>query len=701
MPTPDFRPSAAASQLTRRGFLGSSAVIAGAMGTQALNPACQFTLLADETVAESSEPKPPATAPATPQGISQTPAHPLEPLNQSEIRRAVEIVRHAQPIDDKWRFVTVTLSEPAKDILRQYAPQKPFPRRAFLILINRTTGQSFECLVDLNENKQVRFEALPAGLQPPITLDEFVECEEAIKRSPLFLATLKKRGIEDVNLVMVEPWSAGMYGTEQPDEKGKRLSRALCFIRTEAIDNGYARPLDGVVVVIDLNTMSVLRIEDYGVIPLPPESGNWHRSYHPNVRKDIRPLEITQSEGPSFTVNGYEIAWQKWKFRIGFSAREGLVLHNISYRDGERERPIVSRASVCEMVVPYGDPQEKYFRKNAFDIGEYGIGLMANSLELGCDCLGTIRYFDAWMNDSRGAPVNIKNAICLHEEDVGLLWKHTDWRTNQTETRRSRRLAVSSISTVGNYEYGFFWYFFQDGTIQCEVKLTGIMNTTVLAPGEKPRFGTLIAPQLNAPYHQHLFAARLDMSVDGDANSVYEVNTASMPRGPENPHGNGFQAVSTLLEKESQAKRSVNSASARFWRIVNPSRTNRLGQPVGYRLVPGENCPVFAQPDAAVMRRAGFTAHNLWATPYTPAERFPAGDYPNQHPTGDGLPRWTAADRSLVNTDLVIWYVFGHNHVPRLEDWPVMPVATIGFALKPDGFFERNPALDIPPATTV
>lgn len=681
--TPDHQPEPQFPAFSRRRFLEVSAAIAGAAG------------MAESAASEAAEPK--LVAGKTPTTVT----HPLDPLTPDEIVRAVEIVRLAKKVDGNCRFVTVALAEPAKNIVRSHKPGAAFPRQALVVAIDRGKGQPYEGLVDLVKGAVERFDALPTGIQPSITLDEFVECEEAIKRSPEFLAALKKRGAGDVSLVMVDPWSAGMYGTELPEEKGKRLSRALCWVRAEASDNGYARPLDGVVVVVDLNAMQVLRVEDYGVVPLPPENGNWYRSYQKEFRKDLRPLQIVQSDGPSFAVDGYEVAWQKWKFRIGFTPREGLVLHDVSYLDAGRERPILYRASICEMVVPYGDPAEKDFRKNAFDIGEYGIGHFANSLELGCDCLGTIRYFDARMTDSSGKPVTIKNAVCLHEEDAGLLWKHTDWRTGQSETRRSRRLVVSFIATVGNYEYGYFWYLYQDGTIQCEVKLTGIMHTTAVSPGQSPAFGNLVAPQLNAPFHQHIFAARLDMCVDGDENSIYEVNTVPVPRGDANPHGNAFRAEATLLAKESQAKRGVSSASARFWRILNRRKTNRLGNPVGYRLIPGENAPPFVQPDAAVMRRAGFAAHQLWVTPYDPKERFPAGDYPNQHPTGDGLPKWTAADRDLIDTDLVLWYVFGHNHVPRLEDWPVMPVAQLGFLLKPDGFFERNPALDLPPTEMV
>jgi primary-amine oxidase len=632
----------------------------------------------------------------TPKALSDQIRHPLDPLDGPELETAVGILARGKCLGDDVRITSINLIEPAKSLIEKYQPGAPIERKALAVLLDRGTHASSEAIVDLTANAVTSVRQLPSGVQPSIMLEEFGECEQAVQRSPLFHAALKKRGVTDADLVMVEPWSAGMYGNELPEDEGLRRMRALCFVRSEAGDNGYARPIDSMVIVVDLYKMEVVRIEEYPIAPLPPEPGNWAREYIPNMRKDLKPVDIVQPEGPSFTVQGNQVEWQKWKFRVGFTSREGLVLHTISYNDEGVERPILHRASICEMVVPYGDPGEQYYRKNAFDIGEYGLGMLANSLALGCDCLGVIYYFDFPLVDSRGKVTPIKNAVCLHEEDYGILWKHTDWRTGQSEVRRSRRLSVSFIATVGNYEYGFYWYFYQDGSIQCEIKLTGIMNTTSLPPGTTSPYGMEVAPQLNAPFHQHIFAARLVPTVDGPNNSVVEVNTVGIPTGPDNPHGNAFVAEETRFRTEKEAQRRVNSASARFWRVVNPSKKNRLGRPTGYRLVPGENCPPFVQPDAPVMRRAGFTANHLWVTPYRPEERFAAGEYPNQNP-GDGLPNWTAANRSVDDTEIALWYVFAHNHVPRPEDWPVMPVAMLGFQFRPDGFFERSAAMDVPP----
>jgi primary-amine oxidase len=153
----------------------------------------------------------------------------------------------------------------------------------------------------------------------------------------------------------------------------------------------------------------------------------------------------------------------------------------------------VYRASVTEMVVPYGDPNTSHFWKNAFDCGEYGLGKLANSLELGCDCLGLIHYFDIPMVEDQGSVTLMKNAVCMHEEDYGILWKHFDFRTGLHQVRRSRRLVISFFATVGNYDYGFYWYLYQDGTIQLETKLTGIIQTAAIAPGEDYPYGGMVA----------------------------------------------------------------------------------------------------------------------------------------------------------------------------------------------------------------
>jgi primary-amine oxidase len=282
-------------------------------------------------------------------------------------------------------------------------------------------------------------------------------------------------------------------------------------------------------------------------------------------------------------VNGHEVRWQKWQFRLGFSPREGLILHHITYEDQGRLRPILRRTTLAEIVVPYGDTNPSHARQNAFDVGEYGVGWLANALELGCDCLGTIHYFDAHMTDNAGNLFTLPNVVCLHEEDMGILWKHTNFRTNHVEVRRSRRLVVSFIATVGIYEYGFFWYFYQDGSLEMDFKLTGIMNAAAIAPGEQPRYGALLAPGLYAPNHQHFFCFRLDPMLDGLNNSVVEEESVPVPMGPENPLGNAFVVQKTLLKTEQEAQRVTRAYRARTWKIINPSVINPItNEPVGY-----------------------------------------------------------------------------------------------------------------------
>jgi primary-amine oxidase len=621
--------------------------------------------------------------------------HPLDPLSKIEIESAVKLLKTTKKLGESDRFISVMLHEPTKSSLLAYEQDRtPVAREAAIIILNNDQEACYEAIVSLTVNKVISWHHVQ-DVQPSFTLDEQIECEHIVKSSALFIDSLAKLRIDDVELIMVDLWSPGNFGFEE--EQRLRLARPLCFLRSDSSDNGYARPL-GLIPVVDLNKKKVLRVEEYNYRTIPTNSANYNLDRVGKLRSEPKPILISQPEGPSFTVDGYKVSWQKWQFRIGFNCREGLTLHQISYEDQNRTRPILYRAALSEMVVPYGDPGPTQNRKNAFDSGEYGIGQLANSLELGCDCVGHIQYFDATMTNSTGEIVIIKNAICLHEEDYGILWKHTDWRTNEVEVRRSRRLVISSISTVANYEYGFFWYLYQDGNIEFQVKLTGILSVGVLEEGELPLFGTMITPDLYAPNHQHFFNVRLDLQIDGNNNSVYEVDTITSPVGPDNPMSNAFMAKYTLLKTEQEAIRDLNFNTARYWKFVNDSIKNEMGQSVGYKIVPGENCFPFAAADAKILKRASFIKHHLWVTPYDNEEMYAGGKYPNQHPGGDGLGKWTEQNRNIVDRDIVVWYTMGHNHIPRPEDWPVMPVAYTGFLLKPVSFFDKSPAIDVPPS---
>lgn len=627
-----------------------------------------------------------------------SPQHPLEPLTTSEVQESVHLLKTLPDFSSSTRIISIILKEPPKARVHAWPEGSISERRAEALLFDNAANRAFVATLDLTAGTVTSMQAAPPGAQPTMSVDEQVECEQAVLASPEFQDALKRHyGITDTSLVMVDIWSAGNYGSEE--DRTRRLARPLCFLRADPEGNGYARPIEGIRPVVDLNLMKVIRVEEHGTWPLPPELCDYAASRVPNQRTDIKPFSITQPNGPGFSLDGYQMSWQKWKFVIGFNAREGLTIHHVRYTDQGRDRSILYRGSLTEMVVPYGDPAPTQVRKNAFDVGEYGMGMCANSLRLGCDCVGSIVYLDAHLCDSRGGALTIPNAICIHEEDYGILWKHTDRRLpDAPEVRRSRRLVVSSISTVENYEYGFFWYFYQDGNIQFEIKLTGILSLGALGGGEKPKFGTTIAPLLYAPNHQHFFNVRLDFDLDGMENIVQQVDVVAEPSDGSNPFENAFYAKATDLATEKQALAHLCLESARSWKIVNPNVKNATGESVGYKFLPGDNSFPLASPNAWWRKRAGFVNHHVWVTPYREDERYAAGDYPNQSCGGDGLMKWVEQDREIANRDVVFWYTFGHTHIPRPEDYPVMPVAYIGFLLKPHGFFSLNPANDVPPS---
>ncbi len=613
--------------------------------------------------------------------------HPLEMTTADEVDAVRAALVAAGLLTETVRFAFFAPEEPPKaDVLAGTAGDRRF--RA--VLLDLASGRSWDTVVSVTgEVVSSRELDPPVDGQPPIIDAEFELIEDILNASPDWLAALERREIEPASVRAV-PLSAGVY--DYPGEVGRRVVRAFGFRQDHERDHPWAHPIDGLVAYVDLTARSVDRVIDEAVVPVPATSGNFDDPAVQGPPLDsLKPISITQPEGQSFTVEGNRVRWGQWDLRVGFNEREGLTLHQIAF-DG---RPVVYRASVAEMVVPYADPSPVRFWQNYFDCGEYMFARYADSLQLGCDCLGEIHYLDAVIADDLGHPKTITNAICMHEEDTGVLWKHSDMFTGSAETRRQRRMVFSFFTPIGNYDYGFYWYLYLDGTIQLEVKATGILFTS----GRPGTYATEVAPGLGAPFHQHLFSARLDMTVDGVRNAVDEVEARRVPVGPDNPYGNAFARSRTRLTSESGARRDADGSVVRTWHVVNPSVENSLGQPVGYALIPEGRATMLADDSSSIHARATFATHHLWVTRYDPAERYPAGDFVNQNPGGAGLPAWTAADRPIDGEDVVLWHTFGTTHFPRPEDWPVMPVDHTGFTLKPVGFFDRNPALNIPPTT--
>ncbi|AHK05049.1 primary-amine oxidase (plasmid) [Agrobacterium tumefaciens] len=616
--------------------------------------------------------------------------HPLQSLTPDEIRRAAAIVRTNPPYGADTRFETIQLQEPSRSDVSAFQPGAGIARKASVNVFSSKTVSVTKMTVCLDSETILSAEACP-GQRPMIQLEQFVGIEDIVRADPAFIAACAKRGIADMSMVCVDPWSAGNF--DIPGEEGRHLAHVFVWLRLRENENFYAHPIEGLNAVVDLIENRVIRVDDYGVVPVPMMEVNYENQFIETFQPKARPINVEQPEGVNFSFDGRRLNWRNWSLVVGFNAREALTLHDIRF-DG---RPIAHRASIVEMTVPYGSPDNGHFRKNVFDIGEYGIGKLANSLKLGCDCLGVIQYLDVHLNTMDGEPWTIEKAICVHEEDSGLLWKHIDFRTERTEIRRGAKLVISTICTVGNYEYALYWYLFLDGMIEFEVKATGIINTAACLPGEPTKYGREVAPGVLGHIHQHILCARVEMAVDGDENSVVECNTYSEPPGPKNPYGNAFFEEETILARESEAARRANPASHRYWKVVNPNSLNRVGRPVGYKLEATHCVTPFVHPGSPSGKRASFVENHVWFTRYDPQERYPAGEFMNHSSGRGGLSDFIKADRPLENTEVVMWHVFGLHHPVRLEDFPVQPCVTTGFKLMPSGFFNGNPAINLAP----
>jgi primary-amine oxidase len=666
-------------------------------------------LVLDRQVRTDAQPPLPAPNPVA---DKKPDPHPLDPLSPEEINRAITLLRDSPQVGKSAFFPIIALHEPSKNVVHDHKPGAAFPREAFAVILDRPAGRTFEAVVDLKANI-IRSLAQRMDVQPQVLMADFSRAGEIIRKDMRWQQALRKRGLKDEQFAQVtlDTWAAGFV--DRPDLKGARLLRAVGYLRGDS-SNAYLRVIEGVVALVNMTKEEVVEVLDADNVPIATEALDFFdpKQVGP-MRAPLRPLEINQPRGASFTLRGNLVRWENWSLRHSFHPREGLVLHTVSYDDGGKPRSILYRASLSEMLVPYGDPSAGWHWRNAFDVGEYGLAASLSPLRAGHEVPANATLLPVVLADDLGKPAVFENALAIYEQDGGVLWTHTDFLSRRVETRRARQLVLHTLYTVGNYDYVLRWIFGQDGAIEVEVGLTGVLlvkgveaskcvvceqmpdEEGRIRPLGADRYGALIAPQTVATHHQHFFNFRLDFDIEGARNSVYEMELAPEDPVPANPERNAFILNQRLLRSEREARRDLDYRTHRTWKVVNPNRKTALGHFPGYELVPGTNTAPFAHPESSVRRRAGFVSHHLWVTRYHPAELYAAGDYPNQSSGGDGLPRYGDDNEALINTDVVLWYTMGLTHAARAEEWPVMPVSRAGFRLVPHNFFDRNPALDV------
>ncbi|KAI6323560.1 hypothetical protein MCOR34_001812 [Pyricularia oryzae] len=656
---------------------------------------------------------------------TQYPIHPLGPLSAEEISRSANLIRGAWPEGTKFQFKVITLSEPAKVQLIPYldAEKKgqatsPIDRRSLVGYYIRNTHKLHEAIVNLTQNVVESNVLLGPNVHANGDAEELLAIEEMLTSDPSVLAEVAKLKLPEGAKVVADPWIYGSDGVNEGNfSDEKRLYQCFLYMRdpnnssmTESCHYAFPLPISP---VVDPTTMKVVRIDilptglDTKVKPLSPWEPAPPNEYvaeaQAAMRTDLKPLRVVQPEGASFQVSkfsetGHRVSWQKWDFKVGFNQREGMVLYDVHYDS----KPLFYRLSLSDMSIPYADPRHPFHKKAAFDLGDVGAGIMANNLGLGCDCLGSIYYISGVLTNSEGQPVDYPNVICIHEQDAGLLWKHTNYRTNKASLVRNRELVLQTILTVSNYEYILAWVFNQAGDVTYEVRATGILSTQPvdreLQKTPHP-YGTVVHPGVLATHHQHFFSLRIDPMVAGHGNTVVYDDAVPLARdATTNPHGVGYTVETKAIETSGGF--DLDSSRGRVFRITNPAVRNAVnGAPAGYKLQIPSMQPILADADSFHRRRAEFADRSVYVTRYAEGELFSGGQYTNQSRGGTGVRTWAQRQESLAGGDPVVWAQFGINHVPRIEDFPVMPCEVLRVTMRPVNFFDRNPALDVAPST--
>ena len=628
--------------------------------------------------------------------------HPLDPLDENEIIGAAVILQTAGAAKPGAIFQSVELREPSKDFVLAWQPGHSIPRSALVFFRQERT--SYRSVVDLSNGTFTAPVQIPHNQgELGLTIQEVSDFSFAFS-DPAFLAALARRGLTtpaQLAQILVTPLTPGSFGL--PEESRRIVKAQMYYTEGEGI-NLYARPIEGVQAIMDLDERRVLQVLDTGVVPIPALTHDFDEASiaaRYGLRPALRPIVVSQPQGTNFTIDGNFVQWQKWRFHARFERRPGTVVSLVTY-DG---RSVLYQGSLAEIFVPYQDPSQNWYYRTFMDAGEFGFGLLSSPLTLGLDLPATAVLRDAVVSAAIPdaqlpvIPLPLPRAQGIFERLTGNpAWRHYELFANGAyEGRAEVELVVRSISQLGNYDYMVDWIFGQNGTIRVEVGLTGIdaargvLSRTLSDPtasADVP-YGALVGPTLVATNHSHHFNFRLDMDVDGRANS-FVLGKLKTTNAPHSPRASFWHVEDEIVRREADGQLDDGNT---LWRVINPARRNARGYNTGYLLESHASVePLIKKQDS---RRAGFIGHNLGVTAYDPDERSAAGDTPNQHPGEPGLPQYVANNQSLQGADLVLWLTVGFHHVPSTEDFPVLPRESLAFTLKPMHFFDRNPALDL------
>ncbi len=653
----------------------------------------------------------PALAPA----FALPPAvhHPLDALTPEEYWTVYNVLRDAGKLQDKTIFSSVLLREPLKADVLAWKPGDPIPRKADAVLL--TEGKSYAAVVDISAAKLDSWAELK-GFQAPVSEGELHSFDDVLKHDPRIEDALKKRGITDLRLVICYVTPAGYVGLPEQTE-GRRIGWGGCTYSANA-KYSWDREIAGIFFVVDMNEKKVVRFSDYGAVPMPPSTVLYDADGGPAL-PGTKPFLIAQPGGPSFTITDGEVSWQNWHFRFRLDPRIGPVVNLVSLDDAGKRRSVLYEGSLAEMYVPYQDPEETWNSHVFLDAGEYfsntGSGGIIKPLLPGVDCPTYATFVSGVFFHENGAPYVRPQLACIFERVTGdPAWRHWDEDTYAVAGRPSRELVFRTVATVGNYDYLFDWRFEQDDSIVVGVGATGILEVKAVKDqkadgplslglaakdpdGHEVQFGQLVAAGIDGVDHDHFFSYRLDLDVDGVNNSLM-VDKLVPYKLPEPAPGRKWiwAMKPEMVKTEGEARFDVSLEHPAMWRFANENVKNALGQPTSFEIMPGQTGISLLPASEWPQKRAGFSEHSLWVTPYDPDERYASGVYVMGSKGDDSLPAWTKKNRSIMNTDIVAWYTVGFHHVPRPEDWPQMPIMWHTFSLAPFQFLPRNPGMDLP-----